>query len=124
MGNHLCSSPNSGCNCRSNEPNVRMIENGNELTILNGGQQKDGNDNGKEPKPLYRGQRMHRFPIAMDSYVNCSYIECACCGKNLRTCDCDCELSLRCLCAGPLNYHRHDYVSFSSLNKVKLINLI
>lgn len=64
-----------------------------------------------KPKPIIRGERRHRFPIARDAYANCSHIECACCGKNLRTCNCTCNLTGRCLCAGPLNYHRHDFVS-------------
>lgn len=66
---------------------------------------------GDDPKPIFRGERRHRFPLAPDSYANCPRIECACCGKNLRTCRCTCDLTGRCLCAGPLNYHRHDHLS-------------
>ena len=62
----------------------------------------------REPPPIYRGERRHRFPVAPDSYANCASIECACCGKNLRSCGCTCNLTGRCMCAGPLNYHRHD----------------
>lgn len=62
----------------------------------------------RPPKPIYEGERRHRFAPTPDAYINRPNIQCGCCGKNLRKCGCCCDQIDRCLCAGPLNYHRHD----------------
>ncbi|UXI22017.1 hypothetical protein NH340_JMT07960 [Sarcoptes scabiei] len=93
MGNQFCSEPSNSCRC---------LDCSNRLF------------GSKSPPIFYRGQRRHFFPINQDSIYNRPFIECACCGKNLRKCQCNCQLTEQCLCAGPLNQHRHDFLSIGT----------